>query len=178
MQLGNKAQHTTLYSQIKVHLTIKDSKTMLVHHKRFYEIENISDEPIKDVLHGISTDIEKYSITDLKVNTYDEDGREMKISSISMDKPDIKEFTTRFVEPIVKGEKARGYTMEYETEEPDRYYKNAFLIDCGKFELGFIYPKNNSVQEPVLYDVNQETDKKTKSNLKPTITQKIMIILQ
>jgi len=166
-----KLQHTTLYSKIKVHLTIKDPKTMLVHHKRFYEIENISDEPIKDVLHGISTDIKKYSITDLKVNTYDEAGREMKISSISMDKPDIKEFTTRFVEPIVKGEKARGYTMEYETEEPDRYYENAFLIDCGKFELGLIYPKNNSIQEPILYDVNQETDKKTKSNLKPIITE-------
>ena len=84
---------------------------MLVHHKRFYETENISDEPIKDVLHGIATDVEKYSLDDLKVYTYDENSREMKISSISMNKPDIKEFTTGFVEPIVKGEKARGYTI-------------------------------------------------------------------
>jgi len=166
-----KLQHTTLYSQIKVHLTIIDPKTMLVRHRRFYEIENISDEPIKDVLHGISTDVEKYSLNDLKVITCDENGREMTISSISMNKPDIKEFTTRFVEPIVKGEKARGYTMEYETEEPERYYENAFLIDCGKFELGLTYPKNNLIKEPILYDVNQETDEKTKSNLKPIITE-------
>jgi len=165
-----RLQQTTLYSQIKVHLTIKDPKTMLVQHKRFYEIENISDEPIKDVLHGISTDIDKYSLDDLKVNTYDENNREMKISSISMNKPDIKEFTTGFVEPIVKGEKARGYTMEYETEEPERYYENAFLIDCGKFELGLIYPKNNSIKEPILCNVNQETDEKTKSDVKPIIT--------
>ena len=31
-----RLQQTTLYSQIKVHLTIKNPKTMLVHHKRFY----------------------------------------------------------------------------------------------------------------------------------------------
>ena len=88
-----------------------------------------------------------------------------------MDKPDIKEFTTGFVEPIVKGEKNRGYTMEYETEEPERYYENAFLIDCGKFELGLIYPKNNSIKEPILCNVNQETDKQTKSNVTPIITE-------
>jgi len=61
-----KRQNTTLYPKLQVKLTLKDSKTMLVHHKRTYDIANISDEPIKFVLHGIGTDIPIASVNDLQ----------------------------------------------------------------------------------------------------------------
>ena len=134
---------------------------MLLQHKRRYEVANISDEPIYNVMHGIATDVEKYSINDLNVQVYDEDNHEMKISSINVDKPTSKEFTTAFNKPILKGESNRVYTLVYEVEEPEKYFENAFLIDVHKFTFNFKYPANCECN-PILYNVNQETDKKIK----------------
>ena len=103
---------------------------MLVHHKRFYRISNITNEPIYNVLHGLVTDVEKRSLGDLNVKVYDEKNHDMKISSINVNRPDCKEFTTKFNQPIVKGETDKSYTLEYDVEEPNRYFENAFLIDC------------------------------------------------
>lgn len=164
-----KMQKTTTYPFLEVDLTILDAKKMLVQHKRTYEVANISNEPIYHVLHGIATDVDKYSINDLNVQVYDEQNREMKISSINVDKPTSKEFTTAFNQPIVKGEKGRKYTLVYDVEEPERYFENAFLIDVNKFALSFKYPANGFECKPMLYDINQETEEKTKSKIQLTI---------
>jgi hypothetical protein len=158
-----KMQKTTLYPNLEVRLTITDQGKMLTRHKRTYEVANISDEPIKYVLHGIATDVEKYSINDLNLQVLDEANKEMRISSINVDKPTTKEFTTQFNRPIVKGEKDRKYTLVYEVEEPERYFENAFLIDVQKFSLVFEYPKSMKDCQPTIYYINQETDEKTKS---------------
>jgi hypothetical protein len=50
----------TIYSYLEVSISIKNSKTHLVHYRRLYEIENISDEPICEVIHGIATDRETH----------------------------------------------------------------------------------------------------------------------
>jgi hypothetical protein len=164
-----KRQKTTLYPFIEVYLTIKDPKTMLVHHKRTYQVKNISDEPIYTVLHGIATDVEKHSLIDLNVRVYDENNRELKVSSISVDEPTQKEFTTRFNTPIMKNEDGRYYFLEYDVEEPGRYFENAFLIDGQKLVLKFEYPANGKIKEPILYEINQETEEKKKSKILPTI---------
>ena len=144
----------------------------MTHHKRFYEVANISDDPIYQVLHGIATDVEKYSFNDLNIKVYDENNRDLKISSINIDKPDCKEFTTQFNQPILKGEQGRSYTLEYDVEEPERYFENAFLIDCKSLELAIEYPSNSKINDPVLYYINQETDKKIKSDLQPSTEKK------
>jgi len=162
-------QKTTLYPSIEVDLTVKDPATMLVEHKRTYEVVNTSNEPIKNVLHGIAIDVEKATVDDLKVRVYDENHRNLKISSINVNKPDCKEFTTEFIEPIIKGDTGKKYTLVYEVEEPERYFENAFLIDCQKLSLGFTYPKNQGIQQPILYKINQETEAKSKSDIEPTI---------
>jgi hypothetical protein len=164
-----KLQKTTTYPSVQVDLTIMDPKKMLVQHKRTYEIANISNEPIYNVLHGIATDVDKYSLNDLNVQVYDEHNHEMKISSINVNKPTSKEFTTAFNTPILKGEKNRSYTLVYEVEEPDRYFENAFLIDVNKYVFNFKYPENGCECKPVMYDVNQETEEKTKSKSQPII---------
>lgn len=82
-----KMQKTTVYPHLEVILTVIDPQKMLVQYKRTYEIENILDEPIKYVLHGIATDVEKYSINDLNLQVYDDTLKEMKISGINVDKP-------------------------------------------------------------------------------------------
>jgi len=164
-----KMQKTTTYPYLEVNLEILDPKKMLVQHKRTYEIANKSDDPIYHVLHGIATDVEKHSLSDLNVQVFDETGREMKISSINVNHPTSKEFTTGFNQPIIKGEKNRKYTLIYEVEEPNRYFENAFLIDVNKFDLNFKYPVSGCECKPVLYDVNQETDAKTKKDKQPVI---------
>lgn len=165
-------QKTTLYSLIEVYLTIKDPITMLTQHRRTYEISNISNEPIKHVLHGIATDVEKYSLSDLNLQVFDETGREMKISSVNVNKPSTKEFTTQFNKPIVKGEKDRKYTLSYEVEEPERYFENAFLIDVERFSLVIEYPKSMKDCKPVIYYVNQETEEKTESKVQLTFEER------
>ena len=166
-----KMQKTTTYPSVQVDLTILDPKTMLVQHKRKYNVANISDEPIYNVMHGLATDVEKYSINDLNIQVYDEANREMKISSINVDKPTSKEFTTAFNKPVLKGETDREYTLVYEVEEPEKYFENAFLIDVQKFAFNFKYPATGFECNPVLYNVNQETDEKTKSSQQPEITK-------
>lgn len=166
-----KLQKTALYPSLTVELTILDPKQMLVQHKRIYEIQNISNEPIHNVLHGIATDVGKYSINDLNIQVYDENEKEMKISSINIDKPTTKEFTTEFNSPITKNEKNRKYTLIYEVEEPERYFENALLVDVENFSLVFKYPSNSSEFKPTIYTINQETEKKSKVAHQPKIEQ-------
>lgn len=164
-----KRQRTTLYPFVEVDLGIKDPKKMLVHYKRTYEIKNITDEPIYHVLHGIATDVEKYSLNDLNVKVYDENNIDLKISSISVDLPTQKEFTTQFNQPILKNEKGRYYVLEYDVEEPEKYFENALLVDCNKIVLKMKYPVCDSIKKPTLYEIDQEKEEKNKCEIQPTI---------
>ena len=166
-----RSQKTTLYPSIDLELTVLDSEKMLVQHKRTYEITNISNEPIKNVLHGIATDVNIPDFNDLNIQVYDEKHRDCRITSINIDKPDCKEFTTEFNEPICKGDTGKKYTLQYEVEEPEKYFENAFLIDCQKFNMSFKYPIGNGIKRPQLLEINQETEASTPSKIIPKITQ-------
>ena len=173
-----KIKGNQLYPFVEVSLTVKDPSTMLTRHKRTYEIRNMSEQPIQHVVHGIAMDVPKKSFEDLKVKVYDENNVDLKISNIKIDELYQKEFTTQFNEPVLKEQPGRFYILEYEVEEPERYYENAFLIDCKKLVLKMEYPKNLQMKEPVLYDINQETEEKTKSKNIPVMrdTGETMII--
>ena len=164
-----RLQKTTLYPSVTVDLSVIDPKKMRVQHKRTYEVANTSNEPIKNVLHGVAMDVDVDDINDLNIQVYDEKNRECKITSINVDKPDCKEFTTMFSDPITKGETGRKYTLIYEVEEPERYFENAFLIDCQQFTMSFKYPINSGIKRPELYEILQESETKTSSPIVPTI---------
>ena len=166
-----KRNKTTLYPFVEVEISIKDPAKSLVHYKRTYQVKNISDEPIYNVLHGIATDVEKHSINELNVKVYDENNRDLKISSINVDEPFQKEFTTLFNQPILKNEDGSYYIIEYDVEEPDRYFENAFLINCQKLVLKMEYPVNDSISKPILYEINQETEEKKESEIQPVIRE-------
>jgi len=166
-----RLQKTTLYPSIDLELTVLDSEKMLVQHKRTYEVVNISNEPIKNVLHGIAMDVNIPDFNDLNIKVFDEKHRDCKITSINVDKPDCKEFTTEFSEPITKQDTGKKYTLQYEVEEPERYFENAFLIDCQKFNMSFKYPIGNGIKRPQLLEINQETEESKPSKITPKITQ-------
>lgn len=171
-----RLQNSVFYTSLEVNLTLKNTEKMLVKHERTYEIENISDEPIKYVLHGIATDVPKETINELKVKVYDNSGAEMKISSVNFDKPYCKEFSTVFSEPVKKGEPGRMYILEYEVEEPEQFYENAFQVDCGRFTISFSFNENFSIKNPTLFHVNQETEEKTESKITPFVSKENEIV--
>lgn len=160
----SRLKKTTIYPQIEVDISIKDPKRKRVHYKRIYELQNISEKPIHKVVHGIATDIEK-TFDELNVRVYDEDNKRLKISTISIDKPYQKEFTTIFNRPIMKGEKSRSYTLEYDIEEPEKYFENSFLVNCQKFIVNIDYP--TSMSFPRVYEMDLENDEKELCKLQP-----------
>ena len=163
-----KLRRTTIYPYLEVNVTIKDPSIMRLKYKRLYEIENISDEPIYQVLHGIATDIPK-TFEELNIKVYDNENQNLIISSISVDKPFQKEFTTVFNRPILKEEKGKFYVLEYEVEEPDRYFENTFLVDCHEFIINFDYPI--TMAPPIVYDTSLESHEKKYCNKQPVVIE-------
>jgi Adenylate and Guanylate cyclase catalytic domain len=163
-----KLRRTTIYPYLEVNVTVKDPTIMKLKYKRLYEIENISDEPIYQVLHGIATDIPK-TFEELNIKVYDNENQNLIISSISVDKPFQKEFTTVFNRPILKEEKGKFYVLEYEVEEPDRYFENAFLVDCHEFVINFHYPI--TMIPPIVYDVSLESHEKKYCDKQPVVIE-------
>jgi Adenylate and Guanylate cyclase catalytic domain len=163
-----KLKKTTIYPDIRVDVSIIDAKKMLVHYKRRYEIENISEKPIHKVLHGIATDTDK-NFDQLNIVTYDENKLPLKISSISVDKPYQKEFTTIFNKPISKGERSRYYTLEYRVEEPEKYFENTFLVGCEKFTVYFDLPL--SIKGLTMYESDLESGDYKKNRSQPQLHQ-------
>lgn len=163
-----KLRRTTIYPYLEVNVTVNDLNTMLLKYKRLYEIENISDEPIYQVLHGIATDIPK-TFQELDIKVYDNENQNLTISSISVDKPFQKEFTTIFNKPILKGEKGKFYVLEYEVEEPEKYFENAFLVDCHEFIINIDYPI--TMMPPIVYDVTLESHEKNYCDTQPVIIE-------
>ena len=161
--LMEKATLEQVYNMIDVKLTITDPKTMLTHHRRTYNIQNMSDEPIQTILHGICTDVPK-SFLDLNIRTLDELGHELEITSIRLDNPYQKEFTTTFNKPIFKGEIDRCYTLEYDVEEPERYFENSFSTNCKKYNVSLIYPSDANFK-PIAYVNMKDMKAKFESEL-------------
>jgi hypothetical protein len=163
-----KRKLTTIYHSIEVSLRILNPKTMLTRHERVYDIENVSDEPIHEILHGIATDVPK-SFIDLKVRAEDQGGNELKIMSINLDKPYQKEFTVSFSSPMRKGENVT-YSLEYEVEEPERYLENYFGFNCSKYVMSLGYPSGARFN-PVVYDVNVEDGTKSRARSQPVLKE-------
>jgi Adenylate and Guanylate cyclase catalytic domain len=158
----------TIYPFIGIKITVRDKKKMLVHYRRQYEIQNISDKPIHKVLHGLATDVEK-NFNELNINAYDENNTSLKISSISVDKPYQKEFTTVFNKPIFKGEKGRYYVLEYDVEEPHAYFENTFFVSCKKFKVTFNFPVG--IKNLAIYESNLETGENRRVKVKPVFSK-------
>ena len=54
-------------------------------------------------------------------------------------------------------------------EEPDKYFENAFLVDCHEFIINIDYPI--TMTAPVVYDVNIESHEKNYCDIQPAIIE-------
>jgi len=147
-----------LYPSLEVDMTIVDPKTMHVHYKRIYEIQNVSDIPIRTVTHEITTDVKK-TWKELNLKMEDDKGDDLVISEVEIDDPHQKKFSTTFSKPVEFGDK-RKYVMEYDVEEPYRSFENMFFERCGKFVVRIDYPKDAKIEIPKVYEVFSEKGKR------------------
>ncbi len=154
-----KMKKAVFCKNIEFSLSLKDSNSNLVEHKRRYDLINNSDEPIYEITNGIITNIKK-SIQDLEIRILDDKKRELFISSINLDAEYRKEFTIRLNNPIVKGEKNRNYTLTYKIEEPNRTYENLFLINSGKLICNFEYRNSDNVMQPKFFVIEKHNREK------------------
>ena len=157
-----------LYSNVEVKLRLVDQKTMLVQHVRTYEIRNMNETPTSTLTHQIATDVER-TFNDLHIKVYDERHLPLTISSIDLDTLNQKEFATTFPKPLSRGESTK-YVLEYQVEEPERYFENMFFTNCKKFTLVFEYDKKKDKARkirPQFYEVDTEKGKVLKSDIRP-----------
>jgi len=159
-----------LYPYIQVNLSILNMNSMLVHHKRKYVIQNASNKEISGVTHQIATDVEK-DFEELKLKVYDDEGNKLATRYLD-NKPHQKEFATYFIQPL-REHGRKEYTLEYELEEPKRYFENQFFTDCKKFDVNITYPAECKIGPPKAYEVNTETapEQKTEHDRQPSITK-------
>jgi hypothetical protein len=148
---------------VEFNLFLEDPQTNLLKYKKNYYFENISDEPIFEVMTGINTSVEK-SISELNVQAYDENDKELSISGINLDTPYRKEFSLKLNSPGYRSEKEKKYSIVYEVEEPNRIYENLFLIGAKNFSLTFNFPTFCKLN-PKSYLIHDQ--EKEKLELKP-----------
>jgi hypothetical protein len=160
----NMIDGSCMFSKIEVTLRIADQKSMLTHYKKFHSMQNVSEKPMHEILHAITTHVRK-KFDDMHIRVSDESGNKLKMTSINFDSPFHKEFTTRFNKPVLKGEKDRSYTLEYDTEEPKRYYES--YVSCGTYGMSLIH-EHNAHFKPVIYDLSPK-GKKTRAKKQPVI---------
>ncbi len=146
------------YKNVEFNLFLEDTKTNLLKTKKNYFIENISDEPIFEVVSGIITSVEK-TFSELNLKAYDEKDNEISITGINVDTPFRKEFTLKLNSPVMKGEKGKKYSIVYEAEEPKRNYQNLFLNSSENFSLTFNFLFDKKIRPKLFLIDNQKTKK-------------------
>lgn len=138
-----------VYSFVGIEIHIKDAKTMLAHHVMTWELVNISDQSLERIFYFLDGDIPR-SFPDLNVSIKDEQGQELDIMSLNVNKPLHKEFFVKFRKPMKPGERGRIAKLEYDWEEPDRNYSYRFASDCKKFSFLLNVPKGMEINQKVV----------------------------
>ena len=89
-----------------------------------------------------------------------------------MDRPLQKKFGTAFIKPLKPGQKRRYY-LEYEVEEPDRYFENKFLTSCKDFVVTFDFPGEHIHKIPVASEIDADTGGKVGTPIHPERVEEV-----
>lgn len=137
------------YTYIAIELNVLDPKTMLTHHKWTWNVKNISKEPKEEIFYYLDGDV-KRDFADMNVRVTDEEKNELEITSLSVNKPYHKEFTVQLNKPIKPHQRNRFVTMEYDWEEPERYFLYKLASKCSHFKYIFTIPRGIEVKNRIL----------------------------
>lgn len=144
-----KSKTTFVFNEIGMVLDVIDPKTMLTHHKWIWNVINTSDEPRQDIFYYLDGDTPK-DFKDMNVKVTDEEGNQLDIVSVNVNKPTHKEFNVKMKNPLKPRYRKRFLTLEYDWEEPERSFFYKLPTDCKKFSYKFSIPSDIDVKNRIL----------------------------
>jgi hypothetical protein len=136
----------------------------IVHHTMTRRIKNISNKPLEQHFAFLFGDVAR-SWKDLNLRVYGEDGNPINIKEVNLDSPTRKEFTIELKPPLYPNED-RLYMVEWDWEEPQRYFEYTFVTLCRSAQVEMVFPATKNYELSV-YEVIRETREKRASDIKP-----------
>lgn len=140
------------FNSVEIHLDVIDTKTMMTHHTWIWNIKNISQEPLGEIVYVIGGDSPR-DFSELNVRVTDENNNELKILSVDENKPLLKSFHVELDPPFKKHQKGRLFKLEYDWEEPDRIFQYSFSSKSKKLRYVFTAPKELDIKNRILETV-------------------------
>ena len=162
-----KIINTFYFTKIEIILEVTDPQSMLTHHTWIWHLVNQTDQPVDRVFYYLEGDRPR-DFPDLNVKVTDENGKELTIKSLNVNKPDKKEFFMQLNKPLKPHQKGRLVKLEYDWEEPDRHFYYTLSSDCKKYRFLLITPKGMPTRQKVAR-VSPETGDIVYASTPPTI---------
>ncbi len=141
--------HSFEFRYIDIYIDVIDPKTMLTHHTWVWDVFNVSKEPKDQIFYYLDGDSPK-EFSDMNVKVSDRDGNELDIVSLSVNKPQHKEFNVKLKKPIPPRRGLKQLKLEYDWEEPERNFFYKLATDCKRFRYHFTIPKNVRIKNRIL----------------------------
>jgi hypothetical protein len=162
-----KSPSRFLFNYVKLELEVLDEKTMMTHHTVEWSLQNISKDPIERVFFYLNGDTPR-SFPELNMLIRDEDGKELDIMSLNVNKPQQKEFFVKLRKPLRPKDSGRKVRFDWDWDEPERNYIYRFASDCKKFYYRLLVPKDMQLKQKVVR-AELEIGEKTHASEPPTV---------
>jgi len=143
-----KASSNFTFNSIDVSLKITNPKTMQTHHTWIWDVINISKKPLSKIYYYLDGQVSK-KLTHMNVKITDGNKNRLKIGDITADRPFRKEFHVILVKPILPKQRIK-LVLEYDWEEPERFFSYKFLSGAKKFKYSCFVPKEINLKNKIL----------------------------
>lgn len=137
-----------VFESIEVHLEIANPKTM-THHTWVWEIKNMTSVPLTFIHYKISGDYPK-EFSQLNVKITDEKNNLLEIIRFNENRSFEKDFTVALDTPILKHQRGKLLKLEYDWEEPERYFRYHFASKVKNFKYFFTAPKDLKIKPKII----------------------------
>ncbi len=158
---------TFYFTKIEIILEVTEPRSMLTHHTWIWHVVNQSEQPVERVFYYLEGDRPR-DFPDLNLKVTDEEGKELTIKSLNVNKPDKKEFFVQLNKPLKPQQKGRIVKLEYDWEEPDRHFYYTFSSDCKKYRFLLTTPREIPIKQKVAR-VSPETGDIVYASTPPTV---------
>jgi hypothetical protein len=147
-----------VYDNIKLQLAVMNQKTWLTHHTMTWNFTNISKEPMDKLFYPIYGDVPR-EFKNLNLRVTDAHGSRLELITVDVNEPKQKEFHFRLNKAIAPGKK--GFArIEWDWEEPKRYFYYTFASRCRKFQFSITMSRRVNAAQRV-YRVSHGVKEKT-----------------
>lgn len=156
-----------VFDRIEVYLDVKDAKSMLTNHTWVWVLRSIVKEPIDRVNYTVQGDVPR-DFPDLNLLVKSDRNKKLRIASLE-NEPKRKRFVVMLSKPLKWNQKVK-LILNYDWEEPDRYFAHDFATKCRKFKYVLTIPKEGAKIDKIrVLDENPLLNLKTHAKPSPVI---------